>query len=59
VKISIFDVPGCEIKVLVDEVQSPAVYEIDFDGSDYPSGIYFYRIETVDFKQTRKMMLIK
>lgn len=33
--------------------------KIDFDASDFPSGIYFYTIETEKFKETKKMILIK
>jgi len=59
VRISVFDVLGCEIAILIHKIQKPGVYEIDFDGSKYPSGIYFYILEAGDYRETRKMMLVK
>ncbi len=58
-KISIFDVTGKEIKTLVDEFLVQGIYEIDFDGTQYSSGVYFYRFESGDFTETKKMVLIK
>ncbi len=59
VNISIYDVLGEEIKVLVNEKQTPGNYEIIFDGKDLASGIYFYKIRTGEFSQIKKMVLIK
>ena len=46
-------------KHLVNEKQSAGVYEIEFNGSNLPSGIYFYRIQTEGFTETKSMMLLK
>jgi Secretion system C-terminal sorting domain len=59
VKISVYDVLGKEIKVLLDSRMEPGVHKVTFDASNYPSGIYFYRIETGKFNLTKKMMLVK
>ncbi|MBK8982690.1 MAG: T9SS type A sorting domain-containing protein [Ignavibacteria bacterium] len=59
VTLKIFDVLGNEIEVLINEKLNAGEYEIEFDGSDYPSGIYFYRIETDGFVQIKRMMLVK
>ncbi len=59
VTISIYDVLGEEIKVLVNEEQTPGNYEIIFDGKDLASGIYFYKIRTGEFSQIKKMVLMK
>lgn len=59
VKLVVFDIQGKEITRLVDEGLSAGVYEVSFDGSKFSSGIYFYRLETKDFSETRKMMLVK
>ncbi|RPI13399.1 MAG: T9SS C-terminal target domain-containing protein [Ignavibacteriae bacterium] len=59
IKLTIFDMLGKEIAVLVNEPLSPGTYEIEWNASDYPSGVYFYRLITDGFTQTNKMILIK
>jgi len=58
-KIIVFDILGKEIKELVNEELSPGTYQVNFDGSNLTSGIYFYRMTAGDFIETRKMILIK
>lgn len=59
VNLKVFDILGKEVATLVNEKQTPGVYEITFDGSKLPSGVYFYRLSTGDFSETKKMILIK
>lgn len=59
VKLTVFDVLGKEIQTLVNEQLSPGSYSYDFDASHLPSGIYYYKIESNEFTQTKKMVLIK
>ncbi len=59
VKLIVFDMQGKEISKLVDDELSPGVYEILFDGSLLSSGVYFYKIETDNFSETKKMILVK
>jgi photosystem II stability/assembly factor-like uncharacterized protein len=59
VKISIFDITGKEVEVLVDEKLEPGTYSTSWDGSGYSSGVYFYRMSTEGFTETRKMILIR
>ena len=59
VTIKVYDILGREVSTLVNEVKSPGTYSIDFDGSKYASGAYFYKIKAGDFTDTKKMMLIK
>lgn len=59
IKITVFDILGKEVTVLVNEELKPGVYEVDFDGSNLPSGIYYYRLSAGSFTQTKKMVLIK
>jgi carboxypeptidase T len=59
VKISIYDVLGREVKTLVNEVKTPGFYAVDFDGTNLSSGMYFYRMESGSFTDTKKMTLIK
>ncbi|MBX7044621.1 MAG: T9SS type A sorting domain-containing protein [Ignavibacteria bacterium] len=59
VKLSIFNMSGKEITKLVGEQLSAGTYEVNFNASDFASGIYFYRIETESFRQTKRMILVK
>jgi hypothetical protein len=59
VRITVYDRLGREVAVLVDENQSEGEYNIEFDGSNLPSGIYFYRIKTPEGTEVRKMVLAK
>jgi photosystem II stability/assembly factor-like uncharacterized protein len=59
VSIKIFDILGEEIAVIVNEQKVPGTYEVNWNAKEYPSGIYFYRIESGDFAETKKMVLIK
>jgi len=59
VLLKVFDIIGKEITTLVNEKQSPGSYEVSFDGSNLPSGVYFYKIESSGFADTKKMILIK
>jgi hypothetical protein len=59
VKVSVYDISGKEVSVLVNEELKAGVYEVRFDSGDLPSGIYFYRMETEKFTETRKLILLK
>lgn len=59
VRIIIYDILGNEITTLVNEIKQPGTYEVEFDGSALPSGIYYYRIYSGQFSDTKKMVLIK
>lgn len=59
VKISVYDILGREVKVLVNEEKTPGHYEIIFDAKNLASGIYFYTIRTAGFTQSKKMILMK
>ena len=58
-KLVIIDVLGREITTLVNEQLKPGTYEVEWDGSNYPSGVYFYKLITQDYSETKKMVLIK
>lgn len=59
VNVSLFDVAGRLIKEIVNEKQIGGVYYKTFDMTDLPQGIYFFRLETRDYKETRKAILLK
>lgn len=57
--LKIFDNLGKEISTLVNGDLKAGYYEYDFDGSNFSSGIYFYKIITAEFTETKKMVLVK
>lgn len=59
VTLKIYNILGKEIKTLVNEVKSAGSYEVNFDATGYSSGVYFYRIETNGYSDTKSMMLLK
>jgi hypothetical protein len=59
VKLIIYDVLGRELSTLVNQSLKPGAYEVEFDGSNFASGIYFYRLTVGDFTQTKKIVLVK
>ena len=59
VKIILYDVLGNVITTIVNEKLSAGSYEVNWDASDYPSGVYIYKLHTSDFVDVKKMVLIK
>ncbi len=59
VLIKVYDVLGKEVKTLLDEYKDAGIYEIEFDGSSLASGIYFYKITTGSYSETRMMILMR
>jgi len=59
VKLVVFDILGREVATLVNEYTNPGQYEVQFDGANFASGTYFFRIEAGDFTDIKKMVLVK
>lgn len=59
VKLVIYDMLGREVSVLVDKTLNAGSFEYNFEAKNLNSGVYFYRLITEDFSQTKKMLLIK
>ena len=59
VKMEIYDGLGRKIDELVNERLQPGSYSVEWNASNKPSGIYYYRISTADFTKTMKMTLVK
>jgi len=59
IKIIIYNALGKKVTTLVNEKLSAGSYEVDWDASGYPSGVYFYKLETEEFTNTKKMVLLK
>jgi Secretion system C-terminal sorting domain len=57
--LKIYDVLGKEIVTLIDEFKSAGKYEVDFDASGLPSGVYLYRMTAGSFTETKKIILVK
>lgn len=57
--LKIFDIKGREIHTILNERLRPGTYEASFDGNELPGGVYFYRIKTGNYIETKKMMLVK
>ena len=58
-KLVVFDILGREVAVLVNKQQKAGNYEVSFDATNLTSGIYFYSLQSGDFYQSRKMLLLK
>jgi hypothetical protein len=59
VKLVVYDIQGSETAVLVNQRQEIGTYEVEWNAADYPSGVYFYKLITDNFIDTKKMVLIK
>ncbi len=57
--IGIYDVLGREITTLLNEPIKPGTYEIEWNASDYPTGVYYYKLVADNYTETKKMVLIK
>ncbi len=59
VSLKVFDNNGKEIETLVNVEQNTGRYSMTFNAANYPSGVYYYRLETNNFSETKKMILLK
>jgi M6 family metalloprotease-like protein len=59
VRLSVYDLLGREVSVLVNERRDAGVHEVKCDCLDLASGVYFYRLQAGDFVSTQKMLLLK
>jgi hypothetical protein len=59
VKLSIYDITGKEVAVLVNEVKRAGSYLVEFNAGNLASGVYFYKLTAGEFSSVKKMMLVK
>ncbi len=59
VKLVVRDMLGREVETLVNENQTAGTYEANWNASQFPSGVYFYKLTTDNFTETKKMLIIK
>jgi hypothetical protein len=57
--LKVFDILGREVAKLVNEEKQPGSYIVDFDGSNFASGVYFYKLEVNEFTDVKRMVIIK
>ncbi|MBK8549516.1 MAG: T9SS type A sorting domain-containing protein [Ignavibacteria bacterium] len=55
----IYDILGREVVTLVNDKLDPGKYEVDWNGNNFSSGLYFYKMDANGFSDTKKMVLIK
>jgi hypothetical protein len=55
----VYDIQGKITANLLNEEMLPGTYEVNFSGSDMPSGIYFYMLQAENFRESKRMILIK
>ena len=58
-KIKIYDILGKEIATLVNNKLNAGSYNVDWEAGNYPSGVYFCRLETENYVSVKRMMLVK
>lgn len=59
VKLIVYDILGREVITLANEIKQAGIYSVNFDATNYASGVYFYRLEASDFVDVKKMVVIK
>ncbi len=59
VRLTVYDNLGRQVETLVNQQLSPGAYEVDWNAFEFPSGVYYYRLSTSDFSETKKLILIK
>lgn len=59
VQLRIYDILGREIAILVNQQLNPGSYRVDWDGTNYPCGVYFYKLQAGDYSSVKKMVLLK
>ncbi|MBI4547437.1 MAG: T9SS type A sorting domain-containing protein [Ignavibacteriae bacterium] len=59
VVLKVFNILGQEIVTLLNEVKEPGEYTVEWDASEFSSGVYFYRMRAGNFTDVKKMLLAK
>jgi hypothetical protein len=59
VKLIVLNSIGEVVEILVDELQTEGKYEVVWNAEGFPSGVYFYKLETNDFVDIKKMILLR
>ncbi len=57
--VKVYKIAGSEVAILINEVKQPGTYEVDFNAADLSSGVYFYSLQTDNFREVKQMILLK
>jgi hypothetical protein len=55
----IFDLSGKQVESLINEFQTAGYHSVDWHADNYPSGVYLIKMESGEFTQTQKVVLVK
>lgn len=58
-KMSVYDIMGREVAILVNEYKRVGRYEVEWNASAFPSGVYMYRLQTSNFTDTKRLLFMK
>jgi hypothetical protein len=59
VKLTVYNLVGQTIQVVVDEYQGAGYHEYSFDANELPAGVYFYKLQAGDYSSVKRMTLVK
>ena len=59
IRLMIYDALGKEVQILVNEKLFPGNHEFEFDGNNLSNGVYYYKLETQNFTEVKRMILLK
>lgn len=59
VKVTVFDMLGKNVAALIDQNLNAGSFKVEWSAENFPSGVYYYKLETENFSETKKMLLIK
>jgi hypothetical protein len=59
VKLTVYNLVGQSVQLIVDEYQTAGEYEFSFDASELPAGIYLYKLQVGDYSSVKRMTLVK
>jgi hypothetical protein len=59
VRLTVFNLVGQVVQVLADEFQPAGFYEMSFDASQLPAGIYLYKLQVGEYSSVKRMTLVK
>lgn len=59
IRLEVFDSRGNKVQTLIDEVKEAGTYKIEINANEFEEGEYLYKLESRDFFETRKMILMK
>ncbi|HRE42091.1 MAG TPA: T9SS type A sorting domain-containing protein [Ignavibacteria bacterium] len=57
--LKVYDVTGRLVASLINEIKAPGFYSVNFEGTGFASGAYFYKLESLDFSDVKRMILVK